>query len=172
KSKGKFSGAEAGLEVELPKIKGWAWNENDCVGDDAIRMDGPDGSCQVRIEVDGNMENTQLADEAGRSGPLTDQIRNRLSRQFGAPDKFDVDEKKAAAGIESVWQFLFNGTEQAMSYGQKVRDGEQRVWVVVIGGPEFKRTYQIICIANKDAFDENKPAFDKIVNSFKMLKDN
>lgn len=176
RSKGKFSGTEAGFEIEIPKdLKDWTWNEADCVGDDAIRLESKTSGAMVRIEVDGNMGNTPLCNLPGEERPvdsptIVTQIDKMIDHMWGNPE-IEKSEKTTVAGIADAWEFLYNGTESAMSIGAKVREGQQRVRHLVIGGKAYKRTYQIYCMAPKDRFDECAPAFEKILNSFKVLKD-
>jgi hypothetical protein len=171
KVKRRFSGAEAGFEITMPAGKGWAWKEEDCVGDEAIRLANPDLGVLVKVEVDGNMENDPLESDGNRSG-----VKDAASAMAGRMYEnctIETDEKFTAAGIESAWQLIYTGTPIKMQTGdQSVPSVEQKVWHIIIGGTTLKRTYQLVFLADKDKFDAVKPSFEQILNSFKMLKDN
>lgn len=171
KAKKKFTSPEGGFEIDSPGLKGWKWNEEDCEGDEAIRLENAESSGLVIVEVDGNMENTPLTNDEGGSECLKDNIAAGFERFYENCAR-EVDEKTAVAGLDSAWHFTYTGSQRAMRPGQKVRSGEQKVWHIIIGGATLKRTYQVICVSDKDKFDENKAAFDKIVQSFKLLKEN
>lgn len=168
KTKRTFAGPEAGFEITMPAGKGWAWKEEDCNGDEAIRLVNPDMGVLVKIEVDGNMENSPLEGDDRGSG-VKDAIYGGIGRRFASP-QIETDEKTVAAGVESSWQFVYSGTplKQADPNGP---EGEQKVWHIVMGGATMKRTYQLIFMVDKDKFDAAKPSLEQILNSFKLLKD-
>lgn len=170
KSKKKFTSADCGFEVDTIGGK-WKWNEEDCEGDEAIRLENPDSTGLVAIEVDGNMENTPLTSDEGSGETLLGSIESAFARSFDSPN-IEKNEKTSIAGLDHAWEFIYTGTPRAVRPGQKVRTTEQKVWHIVIGGATLKRTYQLIFMADKDKFDENKAAFDKILASFKLLKEN
>jgi hypothetical protein len=170
KRKRKFSGAEAGFEVVMPEGKAWTWKEEDCVGDEAIRMVNADISALVKIEVDGNMENDPLESDGSRTG-VKDAMASRIGRMWQGCT-FETDQKTVAAGIESAWEFVYTGTPTKTPMDPNAPQTEQKVWHIVIGGATEKRTYSLIFMADKDKFDGAKPAFEQILNSFKKLKEN
>src|SRR5207253_8751253 len=57
--KKKFVSPECAFDIELPALKGWKFNEEDCVGDEAIRMENPDTGARLTVEVDGNMRSEE-----------------------------------------------------------------------------------------------------------------
>jgi hypothetical protein len=136
-------------------------------------MVNADTDAEVRIIVDGNMENLPLvAPEDNSSAPcLKEQTADNTKRMWGNTEsKYDKDEKFSCSGTDSAWQWVFKGTELPTAPGQKVRQGEQQMWQVLVGGEGIQRTYQILCMCDPAKFDENKPSFEKIVASFKMLR--